>query len=61
MAQKTVTVQLDPETLEFSVNNEGFQGKGCTVITQEFAKGNKVLKDVHKPEYKLANQNTVCQ
>lgn len=61
MPAKIVTVTLDPNTCEFSVDNQGFQGKGCTAITQEFAKGNKVLKEVHKPEYKLVNQNQVCK
>ncbi len=57
---KTVTVQLDPETLKFSVNNEGFEGKGCTLITQEFAKGNKTLLDRKKPEWKQEVKTQVC-
>lgn len=61
MPAKVVTVTLDPETCEFSVNNEGFQGKGCGVITAAFSKGNKVLKDIHKPEFKQVNQNVICK
>lgn len=58
---KVVTITLDPDTLMISVDNRGFQGKGCSAITEEFAKGNTVLKDTKKPEYKQEQKNQVCQ
>lgn len=61
MPAKIVTIKLDPATCEFSVDNTGFQGKGCSEITQAFAQGNKVLKDIKKPEYKLKTVTTVCK
>lgn len=60
MAQKITKVVLDPKTLEFSVDNTGYEGKGCSAIVDAFAKGNEIVKDIKKPEYRLQGQTGVA-
>lgn len=58
---KITTVTLDPKTLAITVDNVGYEGKGCGDVTAAFAKGNQVKKDIHKPEWKQEKKNQVCQ
>lgn len=57
MVQKITTVTIDPKTGDITVDNVGYVGTECSKIVEALARGNTVTKDVHKPEYKLANQN----
>ena len=58
---KVVKVTLDPETAEFSVDNTGFQGKGCDDIVRIFGELGSITKEIHKPEYKLKTVNVVSK
>lgn len=57
---KTIKVEVDPGTGEFSVDLTGYQGKGCDDIIKAFAEVGTVTKEVHKAEFNAQNkQNTV--
>lgn len=49
---KTVTVEIDLETNEASVDLNGWQGKGCAAVTAAFSEMGNVKKDIKKPEFK---------
>lgn len=49
---KTIIVTLNPEDASFSVDLNGFQGKGCDAILKAFEGLGTVTKTIHKPEYK---------
>jgi hypothetical protein len=61
MADKIITIELDPNTETMSVETDGFNGQGCKAIHAAFESMGKVTKEVLKPEYYKANpnQNTV--
>lgn len=56
---KLITVVLDPETAEFSLDLTGFKGQGCAAIAEAFAELGNVKTSVTKPEYRQQVQNTV--
>jgi hypothetical protein len=57
MADKIVTIILDPETETMSVDTEGFQGVGCKAVHQAFEAMGPVTKEVLKPAYHEGNRN----
>lgn len=56
---KLVTVTIDQETGDFSVDLTGFHGNGCADVAEAFAELGMVTKDVKKPEFKAKQVNTV--
>jgi hypothetical protein len=56
---KIVTVDIDLENGNFSVDLTGFQGKGCEDVQRVFDAVGKRTKDIKKPEFKLKNSCTV--
>lgn len=49
---KTVTVIVKADGTK-TVSLDGFQGIGCTAVMKAFTAGDKVTKEIHKPEYHL--------
>jgi hypothetical protein len=54
---KKITVLLDEETSEFSVDLTGFQGVGCADIERAFNQLGNTTKSIKKPEYKQTKVN----
>ena len=48
---KIVTITINPSDASFTVDNTGFQGKGCAAIIKAFAEIGEITKEVHKSEY----------
>lgn len=61
MAAKKITVELDLDTAEFSVDLNGFNGVGCAAITHMFEELGEVKTFHHKPEYKQKVCNVVAK
>lgn len=59
MAAKKITIELDLETAEFSVDLNGFHGKGCEDIQRAFDDISERTKDIRKPEYFQQNTGLV--
>lgn len=59
MAVRKVTVTLDTETAQFSVDLTGFKGKGCADVVKMFDNLGNVTKAVNKPEYKQETLNHI--
>ena len=57
MADKIITIDLDPETETMSVDTAGFNGEGCGAIHEAFKAMGTVTKAVIQPEYYRRNQN----
>lgn len=51
MADKLVTVEIDPETGDTSVDLTGFHGKGCAAVAAAFDSLGKVKNSKVKTEY----------
>lgn len=51
MARKIVTIDVDEEAGTFTVDTDGFHGKGCKAIQEAFESMGTVVKEVVKPEY----------
>ena len=56
---KLVTIELDEETGNFSVDLTGFQGKGCADVVKAFETLGTVTTSHKKPEYNAVQ--TKCQ
>lgn len=54
---KLVTILLDEETGQFSVDLTGFHGKGCADVIKMFDGLGEKTKDIKKPEYKQETCN----
>jgi hypothetical protein len=61
MAAKKITVELDLDTAEFSVDLNGFNGVGCDAITKMFNQLGDVKTFSHKPEWKQKQCNVVAK
>jgi hypothetical protein len=61
MADKVLTITIDPHTDTMTVDTEGFQGKGCRAIHDAFEAMGPVITETVKPEYHDGNhaQNTI--
>jgi hypothetical protein len=59
MATKLITVTIDLETTESTVDLTGFHGKGCAEVMKAFDGLGKVSKDDKKPEFKQETCNIV--
>lgn len=55
---KIITVTIDEETAETSVDLAGFHGKGCAEVLKAFEGLGKITKQGKKPEFFQQQQNT---
>lgn len=58
---KIVTVTLDEDNGNISLDLTGFKGKGCDAIVKLFGELGKVKKTITKPEYSQTTSNTVTR
>ena len=49
--QRTVTITIDEDTSEVSIDLEGYHGKGCAEVMQALQRGGDTLTETHKPEW----------
>lgn len=57
---KTITVTIKPDGKKI-VDLDGFNGIGCAAVLAAFTKGEKITKEIHKPEYNVKQAKQVCQ
>jgi hypothetical protein len=48
---KIVTVTINESDASFSVDLQGFHGKGCDAVIKAFSGDAKITKEIHHPEY----------
>lgn len=58
MAEKIVTIEID-ESGNSSIDLEGFQGKGCADVANDFQGGDRVVRSEKKREYHTAQPSTL--
>ena len=58
---KIITVEIDNETGNLTVDLDGYQGVGCAAVQEAFAATlGKSTHSVNKPEYAKAPEKTKC-
>lgn len=58
---KIITVSIDEQTGDFSIDLTGFHGKGCADVMKAFDGLGKTTKTVKKTEYNESTTNTVTK
>ena len=57
---RIINVEIDANG-DFSIDLTGFKGKGCSALTQAFAKLGTETKAIKKPEYREQTKNSQNQ
>jgi hypothetical protein len=61
MANKIITVEIDNETGNLTVDTDGYEGKGCAAVQEAFAATlGKSTHSVNKPEFNKVPSKTTC-
>ena len=58
---KIITIEIDNETGNLTVDLDGYQGVGCAAVQEAFAATlGKSTHSVNKPEYNKVPKKNVC-
>jgi len=59
---KLITMQIDPETGDATVETDGYKGVGCSAVQDIFTKAlGETTKKTRKSEYNAPVTKTACQ
>lgn len=58
---KEVYMDIDEKTGDFTIEAEGFKGKGCKKVLDHFKALGKVVKEEKKPEYDQVEAQTTVK
>ena len=59
MSNRIITVEIDTETGDITVDTDGYEGKGCGAVQEAFARTlGKSTNSVNKPEYNKVPKKT---
>jgi hypothetical protein len=61
MSNKIITIEVDPETGNLTVDTDGYEGKGCAAVQEAFAATlGKSTHSTNKAEYNKVPSKTKC-
>jgi len=61
MANKTILVEIDPETGDATVDLDGYQGHGCAAVQEVFGRAlGTTTHSTKKPEFNKVPSKTTC-
>lgn len=58
---KEVYMDIDEKTGDFTLEAEGFKGKGCKKVLDKFKALGKTVREEKKPEYDQAETNATVK